>query len=462
MKKIIAALMFMSSLAFAGTPTTRIGMDLIDDGITPWGDAVRSNYNIIDASVAVLGASNTFTASTNFNVPPSVGAPGTVSSVTFQSQGNLGGGISIEPAWTTGIAGVIESNQQINFSAPTTRFLGPVTASYGVTSSTIALSNTSSSYNGITVVSSGSANSLKITDNGVPSTLQSLTGGAVNITVPVGTVKPALVIVSSNTDAQQGAGILEIWQESINHNDPHIWIHAKDHQSAGNIRIDSDAPNFELVNTSTVGVQSGGTASGTGKWEPFAVPYQSWRMQAASSRCWDNTSFENMMYWEPMFRGGGMYLQAFDTAGCDAGAGYDTTSHAQSINWFEGDGGGNTVGLQGPQTVTASWTFRLPSTFSNGGQVLYQATGSAPRNWEFTVNGSTGAALHFNSTTGAPYWGTSVALPNTSAEINLSVPGQTGVMRYCSDCATVGVCVSTGTTAIGAYALITNKASRCQ
>lgn len=55
----------------------------------------------------------------------------------------------------------------------------------------------------------------------------------------------------------------------------------------------------------------------------------------------------------------------------------------------------------------------------------------------------------------------------TSAQIKATTPnasyigGVTGQEYYCSDCATVAVCISTGT-AQGAFALITNKGSACQ
>jgi hypothetical protein len=49
----------------------------------------------------------------------------------------------------------------------------------------------------------------------------------------------------------------------------------------------------------------------------------------------------------------------------------------------------------------------------------------------------------------------------THAAITASTPGNPGEYYYCSDCSTVSTCVSTGT-AVGAWALITNKGSPCQ
>lgn len=454
MKKILAGLFLISGLAFAGTYTDNIGLYAPEDHETGWGGKVSANFEIIDSSVATLAGDNSFTGANNFNLPSSLGVPGTVSSVTVQAVGNLGGGISLMPAWTSGVAGVIESSQQINFDTPgnVVRFLQTPNASYGVTAATVAISNSSNSYYGMLITSTGTRNGLRVVGRGLPdNSVQSLDGGVVNIQVE-NHYAPGLVIVSSFTDAQKGAGILEIWQESINHNDPHLWIHAKDHQSAGNIRIDSDAPNFEIVNTST------DNTKGFGKWEPFAAPYQSARLQVASSRCYDDSSFNNLAYWEPMSKGGGLFLLPFDATGCESASGFSASSQTASINFFTLNS--RTVGLSGPSNTSASWTFKLPSTFSNGGQVLYQATSSSPRNWEFTVGGSTGTALHFNSTTGAPYWDTATSLTATSATLLAASPGAAGRMYFCSDCANTAVCVSTGT-GVGAFSRASSRTARC-
>jgi hypothetical protein len=49
----------------------------------------------------------------------------------------------------------------------------------------------------------------------------------------------------------------------------------------------------------------------------------------------------------------------------------------------------------------------------------------------------------------------------TSAGIRALTPATVGQVYYCSDCAVVPVCVSTGT-AIASFALITGKTSVCQ
>lgn len=49
----------------------------------------------------------------------------------------------------------------------------------------------------------------------------------------------------------------------------------------------------------------------------------------------------------------------------------------------------------------------------------------------------------------------------TAAQILATVPGTVGRLLYCSNCATVPVCVATGT-AVNQWALITNRGSACQ
>lgn len=79
--------------------------------------------------------------------------------------------------------------------------------------------------------------------------------------------------------------------------------------------------------------------------------------------------------------------------------------------------------------------------------------------------------LNVASSTTAGFYGVTVSsqselglFSRTSAQIKTTIPspGKTGgQMFYCSDCATVPVCLSTGT-AIGAFSIITNKTTACQ
>lgn len=245
-------------------------------------------------------------------------------------------------------------------------------------------------------------------------TLQSMQGG---VTIKqVGTNTAAnLVLVSSVTSVQEGAGILEIWVPSRDRNDPGIWYHDSSNGSGGQIRLDatgSNGPNLEITGSSD------GTR-GWGKWEPFAQAGSGgYRLQIPNSRCYDNSGFHNMALWEPLSKGSiaGMYLNNLDVTSCEATASVANgstpnphlvglSSQTISINWF--DNKGKTYGIRGPDNLdaTGSFTNRLPSNSQTaGGQVLYQATSNAPRNWEFTVGGSTAQILAFSGTTSAPYW----------------------------------------------------------
>jgi len=62
MKRLLFALLFISGVSFAGTLTTRMGIDKIADGTSNWGIPIRANYDIIDSSVAILASTQTFTA----------------------------------------------------------------------------------------------------------------------------------------------------------------------------------------------------------------------------------------------------------------------------------------------------------------------------------------------------------------------------------------------------------------
>lgn len=312
-------------------------------------------------------------------------------SINFNGQGFL-----TASAGTTAYISLNPATTDFIQNRPASAQNASINVSGGILTSTIAISNNSSSYYGEVITATGTKNALRVVERGLPDAIQSIDGGAVNITVDSNTVAPALVLVSSSPDVQLGSGIFELWQQSPDHNDPQFWIHAVDHNSAGNIRVDSYAPNFEIVNLSTDNVH------GFGKWEPFATAYQSARMQAGSSRCYDNSGFDNEAYWEPMSKGGGLYLSPFDSTGCEASAGVGTSSATIGIHWLTLNG--HDVGIRGPDNTAASWTFRLPSTFSNGGQVMYQATSSGARNWEFTTGGVAGYPLLFQGTSSAPIW----------------------------------------------------------
>lgn len=294
----------------------------------------------------------------------------------------------------------------------------------------------------LTINSTGPSYGLLVNQTGRASSGLQNKLGAVTIQnrVPGGFATPLLVLVDSSTDVQDGAGVMEIWVESLTRNDPGIWYHDTSNGSGGQIRIDatgSNGPNFEITGSSDL-------SHGLSKWEPFAEAGSGgFRLQQPNSRCYDNSGFDNMAYWEPLSKGGGLFLMPYNAVGCEAGSGFSASSTTIAINWTTLNN--HTVGIRGPDNTTASWTFRLPSTISNGGQVLYQATSSSPRNWEFTTGGAVSQSLKFTSTSAAPVWGTPTADSLTKAQLGATVPARAGDIYYCSDCTTLRMCVSTGT-----------------
>jgi len=253
----------------------------------------------------------------------------------------------------------------------------------------------------ILVNTSGSAGGLTIKVFGSPGGNAQAQFGALNIisTSIAGPVATHIVSVDSTTDNQQGFGIWELWENNYLHNDPLIWIRDAGHNSNPFIRVDGGAPNLELVNTSTDNVR------GLGKWEPFAIAYQGTNLQI-NSRTGDDSAFESVAYWIPLQKSGaGLYLNSQNLV---YDSGVLASSDTLAVNYHTLNN--RTVGLTGPLNATASWTFALPSTPNNQGQVLYQSNNGRGKNnnarqWEFTTGGTTGDCLRYNGTSG-PYWGT--------------------------------------------------------
>jgi len=288
---------------------------------------------------------------------------------------------------------------------------------YGVnaTSATFGSSTATSFGNNsyVTINSSGSSQGLKLVVNGQPSgslqskigalTIQSLTTG--------GPPATGLVIHDSTTDPQDGGGLMEIWEDNPNHNDPLFWIHNVGSLSNPAIRIDDNAPDLEMVNTST------DNAHGMGKWEPFAMANQGVDLQI-NSRAYDDSTFENLAYWQALQKdkdlGPGLYVK---NQSLTNDSGVMSSSSTAGISFYTLNN--HIIGLTGPKNVASgSWRFALPSTPNNLGQVLYQSTNSdgtkfGDRQWEFTTGGNTGDVLTYNSGS-APTWTTVSVSPGGS------------------------------------------------
>ena len=77
------------------------------------------------------------------------------------------------------------------------------------------------------------------------------------------------------------------------------------------------------------------------------------------------------------------------------------------------------------------------------------------------THGTTNYAIFTAGVTQTEFTGGVGAGNMTAAAIKATVPLNKGLILYCSDCATVAACVSTGTL-VNQWAIITNKASACQ
>lgn len=239
----------------------------------------------------------------------------------------------------------------------------------GISVSTVAISQLGTgSTDAETIQSSGTGAGLRVipqgtVGGGVQQRAGAITIGDDSISRPLNAL---VVLVDSTTDSQVGAGLLEIWEDNPNHNDPIVWVRRNSSSSGPEFRVDGLAPNFETVDTSTA------NSVGRGKFEVYGQPFQSEIFQMPNSRCWDNSSFENEAYWEPLniqssVATPGIYLQASSNSGCDSGI--VTNSNTSGVNFYTTNS--HTVGITGPLSVASgSWRIRLPATIPSAGQLI--------------------------------------------------------------------------------------------
>lgn len=325
---------------------------------------------------------------------------------------------------------------------------------FSLANSPLNLTQTSTgAVNAVVITSTGSGNALSIIEQGQGGgSAQQDNGGALNISQT--TVGDALVIMSSYTDSQIGTSDLLILDRSINRNDPIIRVFKNASNSAPEMRWDSPVPNMEIVATSTDNIH------GRGKWEPFAIPSASEILQV-NYRCYDNSSFSNEAYWEPLniqtsVSKPGLFLRNSDSTGCDSTV--VSSSNTSGVNFWTVNN--HTIGITGPLNVNVgSWRWRLPHTVINTGQVLYEQNQDSSGDYplEFTVSGSSGNFLVNGGTSGAakPFWTQGISA-KSKAQLGSYTPLVAGEIWYCSDCATDGIVVSTGTT-VGGFARISAR-----
>lgn len=238
------------------------------------------------------------------------------------------------------------------------------------------------------------------------------------------TFSTEMVLVDSTTDNQGGGGMLELWEDNVNHNDPLLWIHNVANTSNPFMRVDDQAPDMEIVNTST------DNAHGYGKWEPMAIAYQGVDLQI-NNRAYDNSGFETLAYYHPLTKldaPPGLYFQTQSLA---SDSGVLSSSDTSSVNFFTQNN--HFVGITGPLNTTTSWQFSLPSTPNNLGQVLYQSDNGRGNNFnvrsmEFTTGGTTGSCLQYTSG-GAPVWGAfpTIYAASATASFPYGLSASTGV-----------------------------------
>lgn len=279
---------------------------------------------------------------------------------------------------------------------------------FGASFSTITVTQTQTgAINAAVITSTGTGIPLLVIPQGFVSNGLQNQKGVVTIgdTVNTRPFSTYLVIVDSTTDLQNGGGMIEVWSDSPLHNDPKLWFHVQGHDSSPEIRDDANAPNWEMVNTST------NNAQGLGKFEPAAVAFQGVDLQR-NSRAYDNSTFENVEIMHALQNGGGLELAA--PLGAN-GSLYGIDTAPLQFNTTNN----HVIGLTGPMATTAGWTFALPTTPNNLGQVMYQSSNGRggplnSRQWDFTTGGSSGQFLTFN-TGAAPTWTTGSGGGGTSS-----------------------------------------------
>lgn len=257
---------------------------------------------------------------------------------------------------------------------------------------------------------SGTSQAMQVNINGTPSGgAQNQIGGITingppNITDPNNS--PALLVLSdSTTNVTNGSGLLEIWENNAAHDEYLLWIHGSSTRNSDEpIRFDGPTFGIDEVNTST------DTAHGLGKWKVISEAFHGVDSQIASSRAWDNTTFENVVMAHRLDAtdfAPGIYLAAQNLADDSAVLSSSDTGAVgfTSLN-------NHTVSLTGPLSPTASYEFSLPSTVGAQGEVMFnngnRGSNFHARSMEWTDPGSPGQVLALTAAS-TPTWTTLTA-----------------------------------------------------
>lgn len=264
---------------------------------------------------------------------------------------------------------------------------------FGFSASTVAINQINTgNVNAVTIVSTGTGIPLSVQAQGFVSNGYQNRKGIVTVGDDISTrpFSTEMVIVDSTTDSQAGGGLIEVWSDNPLHNDPKLWFHVAGHDSSPEIRDDANAPNWEMVNTST------DNAHGLGKFEPAAVAFQGVDLQV-NNRAYDNSGFENLAYWHPLSKldtQPGLYIEPQNVV---ADAAVITSSDTSGLNFFTLNA--HTVGITGPQNPSASYVFGLPDTVGAAGEFWYNS-GNRGGNFNARQIKHSGTDLVYSPTTG--------------------------------------------------------------
>ena len=406
--KPLEILLFLSCLAFKLSAATTF---VCPPG--PDGEKITFTYNFNSgrsdcinqfSTNTILGTGGiTVTYSTitgAFTIGGGGGGSGTLTQVTTgYGLGELVNGSTVTVFLLPNTTGYIWDNQTSTVQNATA-FVTSATAT-GLNSSTVTITHLNSDgIDAVTITSSGTGTSMTIVPKGLVSNGYQNRKGAVTIgdddsTRPFST---QVVVVDSQTDSQNGGGMIEVWSDNPNHNDPKLWFHVAGHDSSPEIRDDANAPNWEMINTST------DNAHGLGKWEPAAVAYQGVDLQI-NNRAWSNGTFETLAYWHPLSKLDlipGLYLNPQNVT--DDG-GIISSSGTTAVNFFTLNA--HTVGLTAAPNTTNSWVNAMPSQIGSQGNIMFHngtvANGTfTSRQWEWSnadFNYSTTAGVSVSTLT---------------------------------------------------------------
>jgi len=257
---------------------------------------------------------------------------------------------------------------------------------------------------------SGTSQAIQVNINGTPSGGAQNQVGGVSINGPPNITDPnnspaLLVLKDSTTNVTNGSGLLEIWENNAAHDEYLLWIHgASTRNSDEPIRFDGPTFGIDEVNTST------DMAHGLGKWKVISEGYQAVDSQIASSRAWDNTTFENVVIVHRLDAtdfAPGIYIAAQNLTDDSAVL---TSSDTGALGFTSLNN--HTVSITGPLSPTASYEFALPSTVGLQGEVLYnngnRGNNFHARQMEWTDPGTPGQVLALTAAS-TPTWTTLTA-----------------------------------------------------